>query len=146
MAMVANNPAAAKRVGIKQSVGEDFMKADKGKKFDDGGEVAPDGNEFEDNSDEPIRKSFATGVTVSKDYGAPEKKASKPKPKIKDSAETKIVSDRYLTRASSGKPPKRTLREQMESGSLSGRRMFSAGGNVRGSGCESRGKTKGRFI
>ena len=33
MALVANNPKAAQRLGIKQSVGEDFMKADKGKKF-----------------------------------------------------------------------------------------------------------------
>ena len=33
MAMVANDPAAAKRVGIPQSVGEEFMKADKGRKF-----------------------------------------------------------------------------------------------------------------
>lgn len=36
MAMVANNPAAAKRVGIPQSVGKDFMKADKGKRFGSG--------------------------------------------------------------------------------------------------------------
>lgn len=34
MAMVANDPAAAKRVGIPQSVGQEFMKADKGKKFE----------------------------------------------------------------------------------------------------------------
>lgn len=33
MAMVANNPKAAKRVGIPQSVGQEFMQADKGKKF-----------------------------------------------------------------------------------------------------------------
>ena len=37
MAMVANDPAAAKRVGIPQSVGEEYMKADKGKKFGSGG-------------------------------------------------------------------------------------------------------------
>lgn len=37
MALVANDPKAAKRLGIKQSVGEDFMKADKGKKFAKGG-------------------------------------------------------------------------------------------------------------
>ena len=37
MAMVAHDPAAAKRLGIKQSVGEEFMKADKGKKFRSGG-------------------------------------------------------------------------------------------------------------
>ena len=36
MAMVANNPAAAKRVGIPQSVGKEFMKADKGKRFRSG--------------------------------------------------------------------------------------------------------------
>jgi len=36
MAMVANNPAAAKRVGIPKSVGQEFMKADKGKRFGSG--------------------------------------------------------------------------------------------------------------
>ena len=36
MAMVANDPAAAKRMGIPQSVGAEFMKADKGKKFGSG--------------------------------------------------------------------------------------------------------------
>jgi hypothetical protein len=33
MAMVAHDPAASKRLGIKQSVGKEFVKADKGKKF-----------------------------------------------------------------------------------------------------------------
>ena len=37
MAMVANDPAAAKRLGISQKVGEEFMKADKGRKFGSGG-------------------------------------------------------------------------------------------------------------
>ena len=37
MAAVAKNPAFAKKVGIKQSVGEEFMKADKGRKFKEGG-------------------------------------------------------------------------------------------------------------
>lgn len=36
MAMVANDPKAAKRVGIPQSVGQDYMKADKGRKFGSG--------------------------------------------------------------------------------------------------------------
>jgi hypothetical protein len=36
MAMVANDPKAAKRVGIPQSVGEEFTAADKGKKFGTG--------------------------------------------------------------------------------------------------------------
>lgn len=33
MAMVANDPEAAKRTGVPQSVGQEFTKADKGKKF-----------------------------------------------------------------------------------------------------------------
>ena len=39
MAMVAHDPKAAKRVGIPQSVGQEFMKADKGRKFAKGGEM-----------------------------------------------------------------------------------------------------------
>ena len=39
MAAVANNPKFAKKVGISQSVGEDFIKADKGRKFNRGGEM-----------------------------------------------------------------------------------------------------------
>jgi hypothetical protein len=40
MAMVANDPAAAKRLGISQKVGKEFMEADKGRKFAKGGEMA----------------------------------------------------------------------------------------------------------
>lgn len=39
MAMVANDPAAAKRLGIPQSVGKEFVKADTGHKFARGGEM-----------------------------------------------------------------------------------------------------------
>lgn len=45
MAGVAHNPAFAKKVGIKQSVGRDFVDADKGKKFAQGGQVAYDAND-----------------------------------------------------------------------------------------------------
>jgi hypothetical protein len=40
MAMVANNPKAAKRVGVSQSVGKDFLTADKGRKFNGGSDMA----------------------------------------------------------------------------------------------------------
>ena len=39
MAAVAKNPSFAKKVGIKPSIGEEFLKADKGKKFKEGGEM-----------------------------------------------------------------------------------------------------------
>jgi hypothetical protein len=46
MAAVANNPAFAKKVGIPQSVGREFNKADKGKTFKEGGSMKkfPDKN------------------------------------------------------------------------------------------------------
>ena len=39
MALVANDRAAAKRLGIPQKVGKEFMEADKGRKFAGGGEM-----------------------------------------------------------------------------------------------------------
>lgn len=39
MAMVAHDPAAAKRLGIPQKVGKEFTKADTGRKFARGGEM-----------------------------------------------------------------------------------------------------------
>jgi hypothetical protein len=39
MAAVANNPAFAKKAGVPQSVGQDFSKADKGRKFSKGGDT-----------------------------------------------------------------------------------------------------------
>lgn len=39
MAAVANNPKFAKKAEVPQSVGEEFMKADKGRKFAKGGDM-----------------------------------------------------------------------------------------------------------
>jgi len=39
MEAIAHSPAFAKKVGVKQSVGEDFAKADKGKTFKKGGDI-----------------------------------------------------------------------------------------------------------
>ena len=40
MEAVAHNPAFAKKAGVPQSVGQDFSKADKGRKFSKGGDMA----------------------------------------------------------------------------------------------------------
>jgi hypothetical protein len=42
MAVVAKNPSFAKKVGIKQSVGQEFLTADKGKTFRSGGMAKSD--------------------------------------------------------------------------------------------------------
>lgn len=40
MAAIAHSPSFAKKVGVPQSVGQDFNKADKGKTFKQGGDMA----------------------------------------------------------------------------------------------------------
>ena len=55
MAAVAKNPAFAKKVGIKQSVGQDFLNADKGKKFKGGGMMKHD----DIKQDMPMMKKIA---------------------------------------------------------------------------------------
>lgn len=59
MAAVANNPKFAKKVGIPQKVGEDYVKADKGRKFNRGGEMAES------------KKMTAKEVAFMKKKGAP---------------------------------------------------------------------------
>jgi hypothetical protein len=39
MAAVAKNPAFAKKAGVPASVGQDFLNADKGRKFKEGGDM-----------------------------------------------------------------------------------------------------------
>jgi hypothetical protein len=48
MAAVANNPKFAKKVGVPRSVGEEFLTADKGKKFRSGGEMKKKMRKFQD--------------------------------------------------------------------------------------------------
>ena len=43
MAAVAHNPAFAKKAGVPQSVGREFTKADKGRKFAEGGDTMATG-------------------------------------------------------------------------------------------------------
>lgn len=59
MAAVASNPAVAKKTKIPQSVGKEFMEADKGKKFKGGGEM------------KESKKMVAKEVAFMKKKGAP---------------------------------------------------------------------------
>ena len=79
MAMVANNPAAAKRLGIPQSVGKEFMKADKRKmkKYGLGGPTSYSGED----TDEGMKMSTRRGSTGTsfKEAFAAARKAGKEK-------------------------------------------------------------------
>jgi hypothetical protein len=61
MAAVAHSPKFAKKVGIPQSVGEDFMKADKGKQFKRGGEMATKTKMFEKSGKDVEKKGMKEG-------------------------------------------------------------------------------------
>ena len=61
MAAVANNPKFAKKAGIPQTVGADYMKADKGKKYNMGGVMAHDKKEVRNLNDESYRIRNNTG-------------------------------------------------------------------------------------
>jgi hypothetical protein len=69
MEAVAHNPAFAKKVGIKQSVGKDFSTADKGKTFKQGGDMASKMNPGfmammkKKAGDKPAKKMAAGGAT-----------------------------------------------------------------------------------
>ena len=57
MAAVAKNPAFAKKAGVPRSVGEEFLQADKGKKFQKGGYMK---------GESPVQKKAKAGAKMVK--------------------------------------------------------------------------------
>lgn len=63
MALVANDPKAAKRLGIPSKVGKEFMKADKGRKFGDSKMMKKD---MADKMGRALKKKGAAGRAMMK--------------------------------------------------------------------------------
>lgn len=123
MAAIAKNPSFAKKVGIKPSVGEEFLKADKGKKFREGGEM---------------KESKAM---VKKEIGFM-KKAGAPKSMIKhEMAESKGMKKGGMAYAKGGMAECKTIAKKEVKGHE--KRMHNM---ARGGGIEIKGKTKGTMI
>ena len=59
MAAIAKNSAFAKKVGIKPSIGEEFMKADKGRKFGKGGMAAESKKEMREEMKADVKQDKA---------------------------------------------------------------------------------------
>jgi len=78
MAAVAHNPKFAKKVGIPQSVGKEFNKADKGKQFKRGGEMAES------------KKMVKKEVAFMKAKGAPKSMVKHEKAEVKDTGANKL--------------------------------------------------------
>jgi hypothetical protein len=120
MAAVAKNPTFAKKVGVPSSVGKDFLTADKGKKFKEGGDM---------------KESKAM---VKKEIGFM-KKAGAPKSMIKhEMAESKGMKKGGM--ACSPAAMKKTAKTEVKGHE---KRMH---GMAKGGGVEIKGKTKGTMI
>jgi len=127
MAAVAKNPAFAKKVGVPRSVGEEFLTADKGKKFKEGG---------------AMKESKAM---VKKEIGFM-KKAGAPKSMIKhEMAEAKGMkkggSCKGYAKGGMAEVAKKEVKAHEK-------RMhgMAKGGVTRADGCVSKGHTKGKMI
>jgi len=136
MAMVANSPKMAKQIGIKQSVGKDFLAADKGKKFKKGGDTMAKFNPF-------------IGKETKGEEGK-EKKAVKGKGKgAYAKAEKKFEGEAFKC---GGKVKKMADGGDMDiepdMGSISPKKKQAPKPKnyAKGGGIEVRGKTKGRFV
>jgi hypothetical protein len=138
MAAVANNPAFAKKVGISKSVGEEFLQADKGKKFKGGG----------------MAKSCATKsdakMIAKKEVKGHESSMHKMK---KGGIVEKGTGEKYASKAAMMKHEKKETKAEemkehkMKKGGMCG---YASGGKVsqlaKSNGVAKQGRTKGKII
>jgi len=154
MEAIAHSPSFAKKVGVPQSVGKDFSKADKGKTFKRGGDMATKGMnpfaKFEKSGKDVEKKGMKEG---SKADMALDKKQmmgmshggmhKMPDGKMmKDSA----MKRGGMTKMAGGGMP---MKDGKPSFVGDGKGMMKKGGMTKmakGGGIESKGKTKGTMI
>jgi hypothetical protein len=170
MAAVANNPAFAKKVGIKKSVGEEFMKADKTKKFGSGGALKE-----VDSSDNPGLSKLPTEVRNKMGYmkkggmamkkgmhkmanGKMMKDSDMPKMKMggmayKEGGKADLAQDKKMAKKAVGMHEKQ-LHEgkksdltKLKKGGMAKGCGYSKGGQLaKANGVAVRGKTKGTMV
>jgi hypothetical protein len=130
MAAVANNPKFAKKAGVPSSVGKEFLTADKGKKFKEGGTMKQ-----VDMKKNPGMAKLPTAVRNKMGY-------------MKDggAAHSDVKMDKKVVKKAVGMHEK-----QLHAGKKSNMSMLKSGGMAakkmaKGGGIETKGKTKGAMI
>ena len=151
MAMVAHDKKAAKRLGISQKVGKEFVKADKGKKFAEGGKVT--GQELYDAAMKMNKEDWDPMAAIKRVMGG--------KPEVKKSGKAISITRETVTASPEAVPEEikdklQTIKNEKAYKDYEKRRAagedYKKGGAVkakcmaRGGGCEVRGKTRGRFV
>ena len=175
MAAVAKNPAFAKKVGISQSVGEEFLKADKGKKFGTGGDVNYTYGGQNQIGKQRTRfgstfgyKNNIPNANLNKYVGKKEggkimatesKKEMREEMKMDAAQDKKLIKKAFGMHDKQEHPGKKTNLSKLKGGGMA--RMKEKGEHpvqkkskrgaemvkmARGGGIESKGKTKGKFI
>ncbi len=133
MAAVANNPAFARKTGIPKSVGEEFMKADKSKKFSGGGlyaNIAAKKKRIAAGSGEKMRSQGMAGAPKKGDFANAAKTAS-----YKHGGKTDIKQDKAMAKKAVGMHEK-----QLHGGKRSNLSTLKKGGGI-----GVRGKTKSKM-
>jgi hypothetical protein len=134
MAAIANNPKFAKKVGVSKSVGEEFMKADKGRKFREGGLKETDAES------NPGLAKLPTEVRNKMGYM---KKGGMAKSDAKEDMKMDKTQDKAMI--------KKAFKQhdaQEHKGGKGTTLKLAKGGSFRSSadGCATKGKTKGKMI
>jgi hypothetical protein len=167
MAAVANNPAFAKKVGISKSVGEEFMKADKTKKFGSGKLVEVDTNKNPGLSKLPteVRNKMGYmkkgGMAMKKGMhkmadGKMMKDSDMPKKKMNMGGTADLAQDKKMAKKAVGMHEKqlhggkKSDLAKLKSGGMTkmkaGGSCYSKGGQLaKANGIAVKGKTKGKI-
>lgn len=168
MAAVAHSPSFAKKVGIKQSVGKEFMSADKGKKFSKGGTMAKMKHDdiVEDKKmikkavgmhDKQLHGGKKTNLSALKKGGCVKKMAAGGKAKgtdvkiamMKKEAPKKPAMQAPMPPAMQQRPPMAAQGAPMMCGGGKVKKMAGGGlaaGHKSADGVATKGKTKGKEI
>jgi hypothetical protein len=150
MALVANDPKAAKRLGIPKSVGEEFMKADKGKKFGSGGAL-----KAVDSSDNPGLSKLPTEVRNKMGYmkkgGMAKKKMKMGGMAYKEGGKADMMQDKKTVKKAVGMHEKqlhggkKSDLAALKKGGMA-KKMAKGGQLAKANGIAVKGKTKGTMV
>jgi hypothetical protein len=151
MAAVANNPAFAKKVGISKSVGEEFMKADKTKKFGSGKLVEIDTNKNPGLSKLPTEVRNKMGYMKKGGMAKSDSKEDTKMDKTQDKAMIKKAFAQHDAQEhKGGKGTKLALKKGGMAKKMSKGCGYALGGKVaqlsKANGVATKGKTKGTMV
>jgi len=153
MAMVANSPKMAKQIGIKQSVGKDFIAADKGKKFKKGGDTMAKFNPFagketkgEEGKEKKAVKGKAGYAKAEKKFEGENYKCGGKVKKHASGGDIEPDMGSLETKKAKQKSKDKEKEKTVPIGQSEDDMSIEPKKYARGGGIELRGKTRGRFI